>query len=350
MGLLEESLIGLVRRSALWKPGTPAVAACSGGADSLALTDVMAKAAEADDVQVIVAHVQHHLRGEEAEADAAFVADYARERGLEFYRADVEPAELADAEGLSLEDAARRLRYEALEACRSKYDASGIFLAHHRDDQAETVLLNLLRGAGTRGLRGMLAVSGYLARPFLEISRKDTELYCEEEGLAYRTDSTNSDETLKRNWIRRQLLPLLETQNPQIKKHLAQLADVAAEDEAYLERQALRYLNAYGRDVFGTYDVGVGSDFEVLPLALKRSIIRVMVRRVGGGELSYDHVKKILELIARGTSGKALDVPGHVRLIYLNGRLMAGKNERSREEERAAKLAKKEQQRNASQS
>ena len=349
MSILEEGMLRCVRSSALWKPGAAAVAACSGGADSLALTDIMRKAGEADGVDVIVAHVQHHLRGAEAESDAQFVADYCAGHGLVFWRADGDPAALAARETLSLEDAARRLRYEALEACRQQYAASGIFLGHHRDDQAETVLLNLIRGAGIRGLRGMLSVNGFLARPFLELSRRDTECYCGEEGLEYRTDSTNDDESLKRNWIRRTLLPLLETQNPQIRRQLAQLADVAAADEAYLERQALRYMNAYGREVFGTWDIAAGADFAALPLALQRAVIRVLVRRTGGGELSYDHVRKVLEMIAKGVGNKALDVPGHVRLIYVNGRLMAGKNERSREAERAAKLAKKEQQRHASQ-
>lgn len=95
-----------------------------------------------------------------------------------------------------MEDAARRLRYEALETYRKKVGAQGIFVAHHEDDQAETILMNLVRGTGTRGLRGMLPVNGYIARPFLAATRKDMETYCKEEGLSYRTDSTNGNPAL----------------------------------------------------------------------------------------------------------------------------------------------------------
>lgn len=346
VSILEDTMKKLVAASPLWQPQTTVIAACSGGADSLALTDAMAKQGEEDQVKVLVVHVQHHLRGEEAERDARLVEDYCGQNGLEFKRVDVDAGELAQKEGLSIEDAARRLRYEALETCRKEADAAAIFLAHHRDDQAETVLLNLLRGAGTRGLRGMLPVSGYLARPFLGITRRDTEAYCEEQGLTYCEDSSNGDLTLKRNWVRQKLLPLLETQNPQIRKQLAQAAALAADDEAYLEHQASRYINCYGREVFDTWDIKVEKEFAALPTALQSRVIRILARKVGGAEIGYEHVQKILDMIARGVGNKALDIPGGVRLIYLNGRLMVGKNQRSREEERAAKLAQKERQRN----
>ncbi len=348
MSILEQSLRQLVAASPLWQPRTKVIAACSGGADSLCLTDVLASQGEEDDVQVIVVHVQHHLRGDEAERDAQAVEDYCSSRGLTFMRRDVDPQALAAAQGLSLEEAARKLRYEALEQCRQQEGAQAIFLAHHMDDQAETVLLNLLRGAGTRGLRGMLPVNGYLARPFLSVSRRDTEAYCEEMGLLYVTDSSNTDLAIKRNWVRLKLLPLLATQNPRIKKQLAQAASLAASDEAYLERQARRYIDAYGRDVFGTFDIKVETDFQNLPLCLKTRIIRILVREAGGQELSFDHVHNVLAMIDKGVGNKALDVPGQVRLIYLNGRLMVGRNERSRQQEREEKLAKKEQQRYAS--
>lgn len=350
MSILENSLRSLVAASPLWQPGKTVLAACSGGADSLALTDVMRLQGEEDQVDVKVVHVQHHLRGDEAERDAALVKRYCEENGLDFIRRDVEPEKLEEAEGLSPEDAARRLRYEALEEVRQETGAVGIFLAHHQDDQAETVLLNLLRGSGTRGMRGMLPVSGYLARPFLSATRQDTEAYCAEQGLDYCTDSTNDDLSLRRNWVRQKLLPLLETQNPRIKKQLAQEAELAAGDEAYLEKKAQWYLDTFGRDVFGTLNLRVKDEFKEMPLCIRSRVIRLMVQKAGGGELTYDHVKKILALIEKGIGNKSLDVPGNVRLIYWNGELMAGKKQQSREEERAAKLAKKEKQRDASQS
>ncbi len=350
MGVLESGLRALVAASPLWQQGKTVLAACSGGADSLALTDVMRRQGEIDQVNVQVVHVQHHLRGDEAEQDAEVVERYCREHGLSFIRKDVEAETFAQEQGFSLEDAARRLRYEALETARQETGAVGIFLAHHQDDQAETVLLNLLRGSGTRGLRGMLPVSGYLARPFLTATRQDTETYCREEGLQYCEDSSNDDLSLRRNWVRKKLLPLLETQNPRIKKQLAQEAELAAGDEAYLEQKARWYLETFGRDVLGTQNVRVKEEFNNMPFCIRSRVIRLLVQQAGGGELTYDHVKSILAMLDKGIGNKSLDVPGNVRLIYWNGELMAGKKQQSREEERAAKLAKKEKQRNAGQS
>ena len=347
MSVLADKLRSLVASSTLWQPHTTVLAACSGGADSLCLTDVMASQARNDDVAVLVVHVQHHLRGTEAERDARVVADYCKSRNLVFFRKDVEPRLLVEREGLSLEEAARKLRYEVLEQCRQETGAKAIFLAHHQDDQAETVLLNLLRGAGTRGMRGMLPVSGVLARPFLPVARRDTEAYCKEMCLPYVTDSTNSDLRLKRNWVRLKLLPLLETQNPQIKKQLAQAAILAASDEAYLEAQARQYMEAYSRKISDTITIEVEDMFQNLPLCLRSRIIRLVVKQTGGQELGFDHVHRILAMIDQGVGNKALDVPGQVRLNYLNGRLTAGKNRRSRKEERDAKLARKELQRHA---
>ena len=347
MSMLEHYLHRLVAGSPLWQPHTTVLAACSGGADSLCLADVMAAQAREDDVQVLIVHVQHHLRGTEAERDARVVADFCRSRSLTYVRKDVEPRVLAAGQGLSLEDAARKLRYEALEQCRQERGAKAIFLAHHQDDQAETVLLNLLRGAGTRGMRGMLPVNGYLARPFLTAARRDTEAYCEEKGLPYVTDSSNEDIRLQRNWVRLKLLPLLAERNPQIKKQLAQAASLAACDEAWLETQAWQYFTAHNRENSGTIDIEAAKEFRQLPFCLRSRVIRLLVQRAGGQELSFDHVNKILAMIDKGIGNKAIDVPGQVRLIYLNGRLMAGKNERSHQEGRDAKLARKELQRHA---
>jgi tRNA(Ile)-lysidine synthase len=349
MKLLEERLLEKVKASPLWKKGERVIAACSGGADSLTLTDIMARAALADDMTVIAVHVQHHIRGEEAEADACFTASFCRARHLEFRRYDVYPGELASRKGISLESAARQLRYDALERCRRETRAVGIFLAHHRDDQAETVLLNLLRGSGLRGLRGMLPVHGYLARPFLDMTRQDMEQYCRDQGIQFRTDSTNADTNYRRNWVRKVLLPLLEQQNPQIRRELAQTAVLAARDEACLEEWTLHYLLLHGKKIGTSYELDVGREFHVLPVSLQDRVLRHAVWEMGGREAGYGHIERIRLLILKGIGGKVLDVPGNIRISYRDGRLSIGQKQRSRQDERAAKLAKKEQQRNATQ-
>lgn len=347
MSILDDYLANLIRQSPLWERDSVVIAACSGGADSLALTHALSRVGEEDNVEVKVVHVNHNLRGEEAKRDADSVEDFCDELGLMCTVVDVDVKALVEAEGLSTEEAARRLRYEALEAERDRCGAVAVFLGQHLDDQAETVLLNLLRGAGTRGLRGMQEVNGYLARPFLSITKADLIGYCREHDLEYVTDSSNTDTTFTRNWVRLEVLPLLERKNPQIKKQLAQGAILAGLDESYLNEQAELYLRAYGTSLGDFYDTEVADGFAKLALAIKTRVLRNMLMAVGAKEVSFEHIQKLIKLIEKGEDNKAMDVPGKVRAIYVNGRLTVGKNRISRAEERAAKNLQKETQRNA---
>lgn len=328
------------------QPGVTVVAACSGGADSLALTHALAQVAAEVHFVVCVCHVQHHLRGVEAERDAGTVKAFAAAYRLPYKQLEVNVPELVAREGLSVEEAARKLRYAALETCRQQVQAVAIFLAHQRDDQAETVLLNLVRGAGTRGVRGMLPYNKYLVRPFLTVSRQEIEDYCRQYDLTYCLDSTNEDVQYKRNWVRKRLVPLLHTLNPQINKQLAQTAALAACDEDCLEQQAAAYLQCFGRQVFEYYDVAAGEDFSALHQAVQTRVIRQMLQKAGGREISYEHIQAVLALLNKGVGGKAVDVPG-VRIMYANGRLLAGRPEKSRQQERKEKIQQKERQRHA---
>ena len=347
MSVLGEYLYKMIEACPLWTANTTVIAACSGGADSLALTAALQHLALDCNSKVQVVHVQHHLRGAEAERDAKLVQNFCAERHLAFTQKDVDVQALVEAQGLSVEEAARKLRYQALEECRQAKGATAIFLAQHRDDQAETVLLNLLRGAGTKGIRGMLALNGYLARPFLQVTKEELLEYCQQEKINYAVDSTNEDTKFTRNWVRKKVLPVLEEKNPNIKKQLAQAATLAAWDEEYLQGEADKYLRAYGTDLGGFYDVEVGDAFNNLAPAIKTRVLRTMLQGAGAVEVSFEHTRDLAELIGKGVGNKAFDVPGKVRAIYLNGRLTVGKNANSRAEERAAKNLQKECQRNA---
>lgn len=346
MDSIEKKLAEMVKKSSGWKQGARIIVACSGGADSLTLADLVGYLAPGMDIEPYIVHVEHHLRGTEAEADALLVEKFCQQKRLTFKRLDVDVSSLAEKDGLSIEEAARSLRYAALEQYRQRVKGTAIFLAHHRDDQAETVLLNLIRGAGTRGMRGMLPVNGYLVRPFLEATRKDMEEYCALRELTYCQDSTNNDITYKRNWVRKELLPLLETVNPQIKKQLAQGAYLAAADEEYLAHKAEQFVRAFGRQVFEVLDIGVGKDFQALPFAIKTRVLRIAIAQAGGREISFDHIQDLLALIDKGINNKAMDFPGKVRVLYCNGRILAGPNKNSRSEEREKKIEQKEHQRN----
>ena len=174
------------------------IVALSGGADSVALLDIMVRS----DYACIAAHANFHLRGEESDRDAAFAHQMCRELGIPFYKKDLYAADYAEREGLSIEMAAREMRYHWFEQLRQEQQAVAIAVAHHRDDSVETVLLNLIRGTGIRGLTGIKPKNGFVVRPLLCADRETVLEYIEQRHLTYVTDRSNLLNEYRRNKIR----------------------------------------------------------------------------------------------------------------------------------------------------
>ena len=229
-------LVAKIQRQRLFAAGETVVVAVSGGADSVALLDILSHLEE-EKLSLVVAHVNHGLRGLESDGDEAFVSGLAARYGLPFESLRADVAGLSQRDKISLEDAGRRERYRFFAQVAASRGAASIALAHHRDDQAETVLMRLLRGAGGSGLSAMGSLSqGVLKRPLLSISRAEIERYLMESGLNFRTDASNADTTILRNSIRHELIPLLTRYNPKISERLAATAEILACDEELLER------------------------------------------------------------------------------------------------------------------
>ena len=317
---ISRKLERLLKKQELFPQGAVLLAACSGGADSLAMTSVLQQAGQEEGWQVFVCHVQHHLRGEEAERDARFVEKFCQERHLPFIRADVDVKQLVEREKISVEEAARKLRYQVLRENCDKLNAAAIVTGHHQDDQAETVLMNLLRGAGTRGLRGMQTRNGLIVRPFLEAARQDMEEYCRQQGIDWCTDSSNECIDYKRNSIRKELLPMLEKYNPQIKRVLATTALLAARDQQFLEQLARDYLQKNGQIKDNSYLLCVKGFSEIAP-ALSTRILMLALQNYAkekAGQLESKHIEALLLLIKKRRSGAVLNLPG-VKAEYAYG-------------------------------
>jgi len=212
--------------------GARVVVALSGGADSVALMDILHRL----DYYCIGAHVNFHLRGEESDRDAAFSHQLCRDLGIPFYKADLYAAEYAEQEGISVEMAARDLRYKWFEQLRKDQNAVAIAVAHHRDDSVETVLLNLIRGTGIRGLTGIKPRNGLLVRPLLCCNREDVLEYIEQRGLSFVTDRSNLLNEYRRNKIRLEVLPLLESIQPSVRESIARTMDHLGETEILYEQ------------------------------------------------------------------------------------------------------------------
>lgn len=216
-----------LRRSPL---GETAIVGLSGGADSVALLLGLLELGQ----RVEAAHCNFHLRGAEADADERFVRELCGQVGVTLHCVDFDTVGYARQHKVSIEMAARELRYDYFERLRRERGATTIAVAHHRDDNVETLLLNLVRGSGLRGLCGMRWRNGYVVRPMLNIPRHEVERYLVRRNQAYRTDSTNIDTRYRRNKVRHELLPLLRELNPNIDATLEATMERMMEAEARL--------------------------------------------------------------------------------------------------------------------
>ena len=206
------------------------IVALSGGADSVALLLLLKNA----HFNVHAAHCNFHLRGEESDRDEAFCVELCKGLGVELHRAHFDTREYAELHKVSIEMAARELRYKWFEQLRQDIGASGICVAHHRDDSVETVLLNLVRGTGLRGLTGIQPRNGHILRPLLCVSRAEIEAFLAEKGQKYVTDSTNLEADVQRNIIRLEVLPLLRKLNPAVAENIQRTAENLAEAQLVL--------------------------------------------------------------------------------------------------------------------
>ncbi len=297
-------------------PGSSLVLAVSGGADSLALADAAALVRAEARLTLTVVHVEHGLRGEESLGDAAAVAGFCRARELHYTCVQVQAGVYARQQRLSVEAAARELRYAALRRAAAACGADFIVTAHHRDDQAETVLLRLLRGTSASGLGGMDVRAQGILRPFLNLGREELERYCRLRGISWRHDSSNDDCRHTRNRVRCELLPYLERSfNPGVRRALVQAAELLREDEACLaelvEAQWQRRVSAAG-DALGV-DV---SGWAQQAAAVRKRLLRRCYFTYGGAELGYAQTEALDRLCLAGRSGKVLPLPGGIIAAY----------------------------------
>jgi len=318
------------------------LAAVSGGADSLALAQALLESG----ADFAVCHVEHGIRGKASLGDASFVKDFCKERGIEFYLKSVNAPALAAKKGISLEEAARDLRYEALCGCAKDAGADFILTAHHRDDQAETLLLNLLRGSGTSGLAAMRQKNGNIIRPLLDVPGEDLRRYLSGRGIAWREDATNLDEKYVRNKIRLRLLPYLKEEfNPNIVETLCRTADNLRQDDDFIEDMAdwefaRRFLGEEKRGAMRRLTLDA-SFWDRLPEALHMRLIRLLWRKTGKEhDLLKVHYRAVEDLASCGASGKKIMLPEYWQAMYEYGKLiLLYEEERSEDDAEGGVLA-----------
>ncbi len=295
-------------------PGDVIVAGVSGGSDSMALLFALCDLRELyPDIDVIVSHVNHGLRGAESDEDAEYVREAAGRLNFSFECVRVDTEGFRKKRGLSLEDAARELRYDFFNDILAKRSAQRIATAHTLNDQAETVIMRLIRGSGSQGLAGIRPSVGNIIRPLINVTKLEAREYLQSKGVSWREDSTNSSNEFLRNRIRNELIPLLESYNPAIEQVLSRVAAVCAAEADFISAEAERKFKELARVV----DEGVLGDTEKLlrePPAIRFSVMRKSILAVKGdlNSVSAKHLFSIDEVVRSGESSAEVNLPGGV--------------------------------------
>ncbi len=314
----------------MFSSGDRILVAVSGGQDSVVMLHLLNQLKlEVEDFTIAIAHLNHLARGEDSHNDAGFVRKLGEQLGLETFVEEIDVSALCRKGDSSFQETARNVRYDFLNRTLGEWNGNIISLGHNADDQAETMLINLLRGSGLLGLTGIPSKRGRLIRPLHECFRNEIEEYSKHHNLEFCTDGTNHEKNYLRNRVRLELLPILERYNPKIKSSLNETSRLLRDDENYLEGQV--------EQIFALARIDLG---ELEQFALKVDIIRSqhpamqkrLVRHAISGvkgdlrSISARHVSDILQLISYSKGSKELHLPGGLTAFYAGGILSFCKN------------------------
>ncbi len=295
-------------------PGSIVVCAVSGGRDSVCLLHYLHEMSQRCGFSVVAGHYNHHMRPT-AQRDEDFVRELCRELQVPFYTDGCDVVAAALENGCGVEEMGRRLRYAFLDRLADRLGASHIATAHHMGDQAETVLLNLLRGTGPEGLGGIPPVRGRLMRPLLNTPREEIEAYLAERELGHVEDETNESLAFARNRLRRLVLPELEKINPALRNNVARTAAIVRRENDFLDELASDYLPQTGTRISCR-------QLMEAPEALRPRMVRILASRLESGKKDWTagHIEMILTL-AKTPRGGMLSLPGGARAVCGDGLL-----------------------------
>ena len=304
--------------------GGRVLVALSGGRDSVALLHILRELEQQGELTVAgVGHFNHRLRGAAADDDEQFCRELAAALGLPVEIGSADVRAFAARQRRSIEDAARAARYAFLEEAADRVGADAIAVGHSRDDQAETFLLRLLRGAGPRGLAGIRPRAGRVIRPLIEIPREQLRAYVAERGLAFREDASNADVRIPRNRVRHELLPVLRGFSPAVVQILAREAGIARRDEEFLGRAAVDLAERIVLPSKSGFELDAAALRELHPALGARVVREALERAAPGRQFGHGHIESALSLASQTGS---VSLPGlelrreGARLVVAPGR------------------------------
>ncbi len=334
---LEQKVLAFISEKRLVSKGDCLLLAVSGGADSVCLLHVMLSLKEKLGISLHVAHLDHQLRGDESEADASYVRELAGSLDIPVTVSNADVNDYRKKHRLSLEEAAREVRYNFLAETAVAVGANAIAIGHTLDDQVETIMLHIIRGSGIHGLVGLnpktsRRLNGHqvnIIRPLLEISRMETQQYCLENNLAARDDSTNLSLVPLRNRIRHKLLPEIKKYNPAFVESLLRTSAIAADEIAFLDSELAKVWESVVKEQDGTV-ILAKVPFDVLPDALKRHLIRAVIKKLLGTlkDIEERHIEEIMGVSGK-QAGKYINLPYGLIFTVEYGRYLLGRDSRA---------------------
>jgi len=296
-------VIEFIEKNSMISKGNTVLAAVSGGADSVCMLHILLELSKEHNFTVCAAHFNHMLRGEEADRDEAFVRELCTSLGVPFYAGRGDVAAFAKEQGKSTEESARIMRYNFLHKTAAETGAAKIATAHNADDNAETVILNLARGTGLAGLRGIPPVRDNIIRPILCLTREDVENYLALNSINYVTDSSNLEDVYSRNKLRHRVMPVLQELNPRFAESIMRTGDIIRQDEDYLSAESDRIIAENAKD---------NRISSSLLLKLPKSLSSRIIRKMANSGLSASLVDDVLSLCKSNSPSAQLDIPGIV--------------------------------------
>lgn len=322
--MLEEKVLQTIVKNELIKNGDKIVIGVSGGPDSIALLDVLIKLQSKIKFNIIVAHINHMIR-DEAIDDQKYVEQYCKNKNIPCFVKQEKVEELAKQEKIGTEEAGRNLRYEFFNEVLEKTASTKIATAHTKNDNAETVLMNILRGTGTSGLKGIKAKrDDKYIRPLIECERKEIEEYCSENNLEPRIDKTNMENIYTRNKIRNLLIPYIQKEfNPNIIEALNRLSQIASMENEYLELQTIKEYEKIKQEESKEQIILDLKEFNNLDLVIKNRIVLYTINRLFGSSSGIEkiHLQDIIKLCSNNIGNKFLVPNKKVKILVKNGKI-----------------------------
>ena len=317
-----EKIIAVVHKYNMINMSETVVVGVSGGADSLALLHVLKRLSSDFRFNLVAAHLNHMLRGDDSEKDEEHVASICKNWGVECFIKRTDIRELANELKISEEEAGRKARYEFFKELMGVIKADKLALAHHKDDRVETILHNFIRGTGTQGLKGINYIrDGFVIRPFLDVSKDEILSYCIEENISYREDLSNKDQSYTRNRLRHGLIPFMQNNfNPNIAETILRMSDVIGEEDDFLGRycgELLPTLLSYEKNKAKV----ILDRFNQLHLALKRRLLRMVILEFMSVFYCIElvHIDNIIKMLHNAKQGTSFKLPGKVRVDIAYG-------------------------------